>query len=77
MPDNEIQYPGCALTDDERRCKRADFGRRMADVADKLRDSHIFFYLQKAYPEDADNFEWGDFQRLMDDIKTQPGEELK
>ena len=47
---------------------QADFGKRLAKVFDSFRDSHVFFYLQQAYPEDADNWEWTDFQNLLNRV---------
>lgn len=45
-----------------------EFAKRVAKVFDEMRDSHVFFYLQQAYPENADEWEWSDFQKLLNRI---------
>jgi hypothetical protein len=64
MADNESLYP-TTMTQEQ---KRADFGRRIANAFNSICSSNVFFFLQQAYPEDADTLEWSDFQVLLDEI---------
>ncbi len=53
--------------------KAAYFGVRVAKAMDKIRSSQVFFILQQAFPEDADEWEWADFQNLLTEvIATEP-----
>src|SRR3990172_1564199 len=36
------------------------FGQRIAKAMDEVRSSHVFFILQQAFPEDADELAWND-----------------
>lgn len=51
-----------------------DFGLRMAKVFNETRSSSTFFLLQKAYPEYEDEWEWGAFQVLLNELIKQGGE---
>ncbi len=55
------------MTEEVKQC--IDFARRVAKAFDASRDSHVFFYLQQAYPENED-WEWSQFQDLITRIKA-------
>ena len=42
-----------------------NFGIKVAEAMDVLKSSQVFFILQQAYPEYADDWEWADFQELI------------
>jgi hypothetical protein len=43
----------------------ADFGKRAAKVFNETRSSTVFFLLQRCFPEVEDEWEWGDYQKLL------------
>lgn len=45
-----------------------DFAKRIAKAMNEIKSSHVFFILQQAYPEYANEWEWEDFQVLLDKI---------
>ena len=47
---------------------RIDFAKRLAKAFNESRSSNAFFWLQQAYPEYADEWDWGDFQKLLTGI---------
>ena len=50
-----------------------NFGLKMAQACNKIRSSHVFFILQQAYPE-YDDWDWSDFQELIDKVLQEKGE---
>ena len=45
-----------------------EFGVRVARAMNELKSSHCFFILQQAYPENADDWSWDDFQELLNKV---------
>lgn len=56
---------GMLLTKEEKEV--LDFAYKVARQFDKSRDSHVYFYLQQAFPENED-WEWGQFQDLLNRV---------
>ncbi len=44
------------------------FTLNVARAMSDLKSSHIYFILQQAYPDVADDWEWSDFQKLLDKV---------
>ena len=45
-----------------------EFGIRVARAFNTTRSSTVFFLLQQAFPEYADDWEWSDFQELLNKV---------
>lgn len=71
-------YCDRGYADDAHKEAALEFAGKLARVFDKSRDSHVFFYLQRAFPENADEWEWSQFQELLNKIIAEtPGVTIK
>ena len=49
-----------------------NFGVRIAKAFNKNCSSTVYFLLQQAFPEYADDWEWSDFKELLDKVLSNP-----